>query len=283
MIHLISHRGLNADVHNYHPESSEAAFRDQLGQGFGLEFDPQMTADRQLAVLHDPTLKRFTREVDTRPVSEVTLDEICGINFEGNRLLGLTELLELIKSVGNDQALHAIHVKAANQHAGFLDVLLDALKDTDPARFVLFDLKPEWARYLKDRNTHLHLAPSAAHPYDIERYNSAVGGTLISVEEACRHTDLFDWVWSNEWDRRDRDGGDKIFYNAEIFAKFRDHGLKIALVTPELHATSPGLLGGESHPDAATQDQLFARFVAIADLKPDAICTDCTQKWRALV
>ena len=56
----------------------------------------------------------------------------------------------------------------------------------------------------------------------------------------------------------------------------RGVGAKIALVTPELHGTSPHLLAGEAHPDAPKGDTetLFKRIKEIIDLKPNAICTD---------
>ena len=54
----------------------------------------------------------------------------------------------------------------------------------------------------------------------------------------------------------------------------KDAGLSISLVTPELHATSPGLLGGEAHPDAQSRERFFERIGEIIALKPDWICTD---------
>ena len=134
-------------------------------------------------------------------------------------------------------------------------------------------------KYLKERNPKLHLASSVSHQYDIERYNGVVGGTLITIEEAIENKDLFDWVWLDEWDLTDKDGGVKSLYNKENFELLRKNNLKIALVTPELHATSPGLLGGESHQDAKDHQTLVKRLHEIITLKPDAICTD----WPDLV
>ena len=59
-------------------------------------------------------------------------------------------------------------------------------------------------------------------------------------------------------------------------------GYKIALVTPELHGTSPGLYGGESHKDAKDKETLFKRIKEILSLKPDAVCTDYPEEVRII-
>jgi hypothetical protein len=121
-----------------------------------------------------------------------------------------------------------------------------------------------------------------AHPYDIERYNQCVLGTLLSLEKVLSHKDLFSWVWLDEWDLADKDGGQKQFYTAEVFETLKDQGLKIALVTPELHGTSPGLLGGEAHPDA-DKSRLFGRIQETINLQPDALCTDYPEEVRQMI
>lgn len=129
------------------------------------------------------------------------------------------------------------------------------------------------------------MAPSVSHPFDIKRYNQAVSDTLISVEEAIKYKKegLYDWVWLDEWDRTDEDGGNKTLYNQEVFERLKSVGYKIALVTPELHGTSPRLLGGEAHPDAATKEKLFARIKEILSLSPDALCADYPEEALNLI
>ncbi len=129
-------------------------------------------------------------------------------------------------------------------------------------------------KYLKEKNPALRIAPSVALPYDITRYNDVVGKTLLSIGEVLANRDIFDGVWLDEWDLTDADGGMKKLYTREVFDIFQDAGLWVGLVTPELHGTSPGLLGGEAHPDAKPFDVLAKRLAEIVSLKPDAICTD---------
>ena len=150
-----------------------------------------------------------------------------------------------------------------------------------PKLFV-FDTKIETARYLKESLPALPLSPSAAHPYDIIRYNEYAGKTLIPLESALANKNLFSWIWLDEWDLLDR-GGLKTLYNRENFIRLKEAGYKIAVVSPELHATSPGLLGGEAHADAADKDKLTARLKKIIELEPDAICTDHPDLLKSLL
>ncbi|OHB13026.1 MAG: hypothetical protein A2Y49_00005 [Candidatus Zambryskibacteria bacterium RIFCSPLOWO2_12_39_8] len=253
-MYILTHRGLDPAKKPYFPESSREAFEDQLGRGFGLEFDLQFTKDGQMIVSHDPVM-----------------------DLSNSHLISLSDLLSLIMKSGAE--LSALHLKHTWQKTEYLDKLLVELQKVDTERFIIFDVKIETAKYLKERNPKLHLASSVSHQYDIERYNGVVGGTLITIEEAIENKDLFDWVWLDEWDLTDKDGGVKSLYNKENFELLRKNNLKIALVTPELHATSPGLLGGESHQDAKDHQTLVKRLHEIITLKPDAICTD----WPDLV
>ena len=264
-------------------ESSLEAFADQLQRGFGLEFDLQLSKDRQFVVSHDPTLERFSAGKDTRPIRDLTLAEILALSFNGYHLISLGQLLNMIKAKQQSGAISALHLKHTRQNQPDLDLLLRSLDTADQRLFIIFDLTPKNASYLKARDPSLLLAPSVAHPYDIVRFGQAVGGTLISSEEAIANRHLFDWVWLDEWDRTDAGGKQKTFYTKEIFAELRTHGFSIALVTPELHGTSPGLLGGEKHPDASPPRRLYSRLAQIASLKPDAICTDFPDLMRSLV
>jgi glycerophosphoryl diester phosphodiesterase len=248
---ILTHRGLDSSRSGYFAESSYEAFEDQLARGFGLEFDPQLTADGKIVVWHNPDLQ----------------------GAAGVRLASLSELLREIGKMDSTHPISALHLKRAWHAKEYLDPLLRELEGADRGRFIIFDVLPDVARYLKDYDKDLMLAPSVAHPYDIERYNGAVGGTLVTAEAAREHRDLFDWVWLDEWDRKSPHGV-KALYTSETFSFFRDAGFKIALVSPELHATSPGLLGGERHEDAKDVATLRTRLAEIITLGPDAICTD---------
>ncbi len=282
-IGIITHRGLDPDRKGSFKESTKEAFTDEIQRGFGLEFDVRLTKDRGLIVMHDKDLSRMTNGLDRRAVSEVPLKELLSMDLNGCHFISLQEMLALIDGASHSRSIHALHVKAALQEKQTLALLSDALAKANPDRYVLFDLNIESARFLKAKNPRLHLAPSVAHPYDILRYGDAVGKTLLPLETVIEECSLFDWVWLDEWDRRDRNGTRKSLYNATTFERLRRVNLSIALVTPELHRTSPELLGGEAHEDAATKERLFERFKEIIALSPDAVCTDYPDAMRSLM
>lgn len=280
---IISHRGLKPSKEGYYVESSLEAFEDQLAAGFGLEFDLQSTKDGKIVISHDSDLRRISNGKDTRHIKDLTLQEVTSLVFNDCHLASLSRILSLIEKDGHKLSIHAIHLRRSSQTKELLDTLLEELRAVDTEKFILFDVTLETAEYLKRKNQNLNLAPSIAHPFDIERYNSVVGGTLITAKKALPHSNIFSWVWLDEWDLADKNNGFKKLYTAELFEKLRHRGLKIALVTPELHATSPGLLGNESHPDAKTKDRLFDRIKEIIKLNPDALCTDYSDEVKEIL
>lgn len=271
---IITHRGLDPSKGEYFMESSVEAFTDQLKRGYGLEFDLRVTKDEKIVVIHDANLKRITGGADEREIRTIDSAEILDMNFSGSHITTFDRLLDLIEELQAPDSVSAIHLKIGSQGKKDLDLILSYLTDRDSSKFYIFDTTIETAKYLKERNALLRITPSVAHPYDIERYNSVVGGTLLSIEEVLANRELFDGVWLDEWDLADKNGGEKKFYTAEVLKTFKDAGLWVALVTPELHGTSPGLLGSEAHPDAKSFEKLTVRLKEIVDLKPDAACTD---------
>jgi len=257
---ILTHRGLDPDRTSYFRESSLEAFGDQLERGYGLEFDVQVTVEGKVIVAHHKSLDS---------------DNLLTTSLES--------LVVLIQEKASANAFFAIHIKHIWQNSEILDVIIPALSGIRHKQCVVFDVTIDTALYIKSLDKRLMLAPSVAHPYDIERYNRVVGGTLLSIEEVIANKELFEWVWLDEWDRTDRDNVTKSFYNVETFLKMREHGFKIALVSPELHATSPGLLGGESHPDGVSEDTWSQRIQQILSLSPDAICTDFPDRIRQLL
>ncbi len=272
-ISVLTHRGLDAGKQDYFAESSREAFTDQLTRGFGLEFDLQFTKDEEIVVLHDSTLTRITKGIDTRKINEVSSEVLLALNMNDCHVMTFSSLLALI-ATHNNASINAIHIKSLWQDTKHLDLILSQLEGIDPQKFVLFDLKIESAQYIKQKNSKLQLAASVSHPYDIERFNNVVGGTLLSIEEVLPNKTIYDWVWLDEWDRQDAEGTRKELYTKQTFETLTTAGFTIALVTPELHGTSPGLLGSESHEDAKTQDSRKKRFQEIISLNPNAVCTD---------
>lgn len=272
---IITHRGLEPSKSNFYSESSFEAFQDHLKRGFNIEFDPNPTKDG-IIVMHDATLKRPTNGRDARPVIELTTAEITQIPLANGRIPTFDEVMDLIRN--NASTMSALHLKARFQTSETLERIIDALSrhtDIFPKLFV-FDVKPETTKVLKKEFPTLRLAPSIAHPYDITRYNDSVGGTLMSVEKALslRSEGLIDGVWGDEWDTQGESGTTKYLYTSEFFEKLHSAGCFVAIVTPELHGTSPGLYGGESHPDAKDLNTLMARIKQIKEAGANYFCTD---------
>lgn len=275
---IFTHRGLEPSQKSFYPESSYEAFENQLSRGFGIEFDPNFVKDG-IVISHDTTLKRITGGKDLRELKNLEVREVTEIRYgavKHGRIPTFDELMNLIRK--SKSVLNALHLKGKFQDEHSLEILIEALKTNSDVlpKLLIFDAKPETARFLKSSISTLIISPSVSHPYDITRFNTAVIGTLISVEDTIRYKNegLYEWVWLDEWDLSDKNGGKKSLLNEEIFTKLKEHDLKIALATPELHGTSPGLLGGEAHPDAENKEKLFTRIKRIISLNPDAICTD---------
>jgi glycerophosphoryl diester phosphodiesterase len=275
MINIITHRGLDPDIKDFPGESTIDAFTNHLQRGYGIEFDVNFSFDERMFIFHDSGLTRITNGNDDRYFEELKLDEIRVLRLRNNLLPTFDELFNLIRNIGRE-SVNALHLKSKFQDKRHLEILTKNLKYYQDIfdSLIVFDVKIETARFLKSSFPDLNLAPSVAHEFDIQRYNKSVGGTLYSIEEVLADKDLFSWVWLDEWDLTDQNGGTKKLCTEEIFDKFRRAGIKTALVTPELHGTSPGLLGGESHPDAADMSKLQKRIIEIKSLQPDAICTD---------
>jgi len=280
---ILTHRGLEPSNTDFYPESSYEAFESQLARGFGIEFDANFAKDG-IIIFHDANLRRVIGE-DKQLFSELSIEELKKIRF-GNkkgRFATFEEVLDLIRK--SNSKINALHLKGKYQNEKELNILIEKLNENKDIlnKILIFDVIPEVAEHLKSKIKELHIAPSVAHDYDILRYNSCVNNTLISVENALKYKKqkLYDWVWLDEWDTNDK-SREKKFYTKENFEKLKKEGYQIALVTPELHGTSPGLYGGESHRDAQTKEMLFKRIKEIIELNPDAICTDYPEEARKL-
>lgn len=283
MIQILTHRGLEPEKKNFFPESTLQAFTNQAKRGFGLEFDVNFTKDGKIVIFHDSSLERISKGKDKRFIAEMTSGEIKKVNLNGSRICDVDEIMSLIE--GNKTSINALHLRGDFQEKSYLDILISYLAKRKEVKdkMIIFDVKVKTAKYLRERAPELILAPSVAHKYDIERYNSYVKKTLISIEDAIVNKKLFEWVWLDEWDRSDRNGKEKTLYNEEVFSLLRNGGFKIGLVTPELHGTSPGLLGSEVHQDTKNEEILRARLEKIIKLQPDVICTDYPQLVKNII
>jgi glycerophosphoryl diester phosphodiesterase len=157
---IVAHRGASQMA----PENTMAAYR--LGVEAGadaIELDVHLTADGQLAVIHDETLDRTTDR--SGPVAELTMDEIreadAGARFErpddsglpfagqGLRVPTLSEVLEwlpdetgLVVEIKARAAADAV-VQAIDGHPaqaggrlwviGFDEAAIDRVRELDPS------------------------------------------------------------------------------------------------------------------------------------------------------
>lgn len=280
---ILTHRGLDPSIPNFFSESSIEAFAAHLSRGFSLEFDFNLTADGEVVILHDATLSRITSGADNRSVRSVTSSELKVMPFKNGSICFLKDLAPLITAA--DAPLHALHIKGNLQDQEALEILIKALAEYPlliPKLFA-FDVRPDTAQLLQRHLPDLQRGMSIAHPYDVERYAKCVYMTLFTPEQALLYADLFQWIWLDEWDLESETGEKKYFYTQQTFDELHTAGFKLSLVTPELHGTSPGLLGSEKHPDSENTEVLFSRIQTILALKPDGICTDYPDKVKSLI
>jgi len=275
---LITHRGIDVvpeDCHGWTlQESRWESFSEQIRAGWGLEFDVRPLKDGQLAISHDSSLARIVPGCK-QPISTLTLSEFDAIQAPGGRLCSLDELLSLIAESG--RAISALHLKSHCHKPPILEKILEALAsrvESLMGRLLIFDATPRVAAQIVQKFPGLDVAASVAHHYDVLRYGALTGGTLLTSDQVLANRHLYSWVWLDEWDTLDVDSGQKTFVNPESVNLFRDAGFKVAAVSPELHASSPALLGGEAHKDGADGGRLVRRWQQWTQLDLDALCTD---------
>lgn len=280
---ILSHRGLDYSLEPHLQESTLEAFRTRISEGFGLEFDLILLKCGEILISHERDTKTLMPESKVLNFEKLSLEEIRKLKTHNSTFLSLSQLLEMIER--SDIKSHALHLKYPWQSKARVEILISYIRrfPASHSKLIIFDIRPDIASLLKQELSDIRLAASVSHPYDIKRYNSVVGGTLISIHEFIRYQNLYDLAWLDEWDLVSENKSTKAFYTESIFQELRKIEKGIALVTPELHATSPGLLGGEVHADGISKDKLFKRIEEILLLKPDLICTDYPKKVKELI
>lgn len=267
---LLAHRGLDKGVLSGSGESSLKSFTLCAQKGFGFEFDLQMTKDRQLIVWHDSDLRRLSSGRASTPIRHHAFAEIQQLagSYQICRFEQLIELIELSKV-----PLGALHWKSENQNLFFAEVLAEALRRTPGIieRLLVFDVGREWGEWLVEQFPRLNLALSVADPFDVQRFGAATGNTLHTVEDALSWRAVGKWAWLDEWDLIGPDGGKKEFYTYSVCKQLRQAGIKIALISPELHT---------GHPDGLNLETLEKRWSALNLLEVDALCTDFASRWN---
>lgn len=273
---IITHRWLEPlNIKFNFIESSKEAFINHLERWYWLEFDINFSKDMVPFIFHDRGLERITNWKDKRNFNEINIEEILSYNLSWNSFISFEELIKNISRYRKIWEYSALHLKAKFQEKKYIDVMIDILNKYENIenKIFIFDVKIETAKYIKLKYKNIKLFPSISHIYDKERYNSCTWNTLYTIQDFLDNLDDFDWVWLDEWDRKDKNW-DKTLYNKETFDLIKKENKLIWLVTPELHSSSPWLLWWESHEDCKDLNTLKSRYKEIISLKPDFICCD---------
>ena len=120
---LYAHRGLH-DGNKEIPENSLQAFRLAMENGYGMELDVQLTADGQLVVFHDKTLKRVCgvdRVLHTLTYEELQLYPLP----DGSCIPLFSQVLDLVAG----QVPLIVEVKYHGNVTAIAKAAADALKD----------------------------------------------------------------------------------------------------------------------------------------------------------
>lgn len=136
-----AHRGLHG---NGVPENSMAAFAAAAKHGFGAELDVHLTADGQLAVVHDNTLERVAN--DPRRVCDMTAEELRAVTLEGTdeTVPMLSDVLPLF-----ERTPLIIELKAERGNHAALCETVCAVLDAHQGPFVIESFDPRCLLWLK--------------------------------------------------------------------------------------------------------------------------------------
>lgn len=277
---LLTHRGIDLDLgaprDSQGTEGTLQKFEQQIRSGFGIEFDIRPMSDGEFAIGHDESMTRISGGEINTSFSSLNTNSLMSISFgDGERLASLSEILNLIISESN--SISALHLKGACQNAYYLHQLIEILQPVSEdleEKLIIFDATISTAEFLKTKMPTLKLAASVSHEYDIERYGRYVKNTLLPVSKVLERGDIYSWAWLDEWDRTNAFGDPKALVTFEVVNAFTEKGFSVAAVSPELHASSPGLLGGEAHEWGADTSRLLECWSEWGKLGIRALCTD---------
>jgi len=134
---ILAHRGCRAQA----PENSMPAFELALAQGADvLETDLQISKDRELLCIHDPTVDRTTDgsgRIDQMTLAEVKQLRVCGNNDDTYPQAQVPTLAELLETFV-DRTFFALELKSsAFTHPADAELLLNVLTNHNVLEKVL--------------------------------------------------------------------------------------------------------------------------------------------------
>ena len=138
----IAHRGLHDD---FLPENSLPAFKAAVDQNLPIEIDVHLTADGNVVVFHDATLKRMCG-VDKR-VTELTLDELKKYRLKESDAF-IPTLQECLATVGGRVPL-LIEFKMENGNTNALCMATDQILSNYAGPYLIQSFYPQVVSWYK--------------------------------------------------------------------------------------------------------------------------------------
>lgn len=159
-INIIAHRGSSKAA----PENTKAAFKQAIkDKADGIELDVHLSADNQVIVIHDPTIDRTSKEQGF--IKDLSLDELKELDFgsyfsdefKGEKVLTLTETLEIIKDID----LINIEIKKGyNINQGIEEEVLKSIEKSNLNNEVIISsFNHESLKILKNTKNDIKIAP----------------------------------------------------------------------------------------------------------------------------
>lgn len=144
-----AHRGLH-NIEAGVPENSMLAFARARDAGYGIELDVHLTADAELAVIHDSDLLRLTGEQGL--VEEKTIDELGEYRLcETDEVIPtLKEVLDILEPSAWDQSVPLIvEIKTSNNNVAAIMPLVMEELDAHHIRYCIESFDPRVLMWLK--------------------------------------------------------------------------------------------------------------------------------------
>ncbi len=139
---MYAHRGLHG---NGVPENSLTAFRLAVENGYGVELDVQMTADKKLVVFHDGNLKRMCGEDGF--LRNYTYEELQKFSLSGtNEKIPLFE--DVLNILGNTDLICEIKGDNGNKCYELCEKTYEMLK-TYKGRFCIESFSPYLVKWFR--------------------------------------------------------------------------------------------------------------------------------------
>lgn len=250
---IFAHRGLKLQ----YQENSILAYKKAIENGFSIECDVRMTADKQVIMSHDPNLSVLTRNI--KPINAMTLTELRKLTLP-EPIPTFEEVCKLLKTTLNNGQQAAIHLKIDEQTTLMLKTLAHFLLDYDLFdQSFIFDGTLETCRALKKLDQRIRTAVSIGE----QNYSP----TIYKWEQVQPHLNLFNHVWWDEW----KQAGS--VYNETLAQKIKANSKQIYAISPELHAN-------HNHPQAHNgYEDVWNHFIS---WNIDGVCTAYPEKLREL-